>query len=346
MWCCIRGTSVRGGLVCATVVLAFAFVTACGGGDPTEEWPGPVTPLPPAPYIDAGWGHVCAIRDDGAMACWGSNEETDCPPWSDSPCFTHFWGQATPPEGRFASVSAGTYHTCGVRDDGTVACWGANEVFSCKPFGPCKVDYAGQSSPPAGLFRDVSAGERHTCGLRVDATIACWGQNDAGQSSPPPGAFSSVAAGGGFTCGLRMTGGVECWGSNWVGQTTAPDGVFQSISAGSGYTCGLRPDGRAECWGVLGGQTMPPSGVFKRVTAGSTHACGIRPDDSVECWGETYTYGSFVGGQFTGERELPTGHFLNLAAGYRLTCGVQPDATVRCWGGAYEAPAGRFKSAD
>ena len=35
--------------------------------------------------------------------------------------------RSTPPEGDFASVSAGGVHTCGVRVDGSVACWGNNE---------------------------------------------------------------------------------------------------------------------------------------------------------------------------------------------------------------------------
>jgi hypothetical protein len=42
-----------------------------------------------------------------------------------------------------------------------VACWGANET--------------GQASPPAGKFQQVAAGELHSCGLRADATVTCWG---------------------------------------------------------------------------------------------------------------------------------------------------------------------------
>ena len=44
--------------------------------------------------------------------------------------------QATPPQGRFASISAGLQHTCGVREDGSLACWGW--------------DGLGQASPPYG----------------------------------------------------------------------------------------------------------------------------------------------------------------------------------------------------
>jgi len=33
------------------------------------------------------------------------------------------------------------------------------------------------------------AGGYHTCGLRPDASAACWGFNDFGQASAPAGAF-------------------------------------------------------------------------------------------------------------------------------------------------------------
>ena len=53
-----------------------------------------------------------------------------------------------------------------------------------------------------------------------------------GQTRVPDGAFSSVSAGGWHSCGLRPDGSVECWGDNEVGQVDAPDGAFSSVSAG------------------------------------------------------------------------------------------------------------------
>ena len=83
----------------------------------------------------------------------------------------------TPPGISFASVSAGGNHTCGVKTDGAVVCWGSNEDRAG--------DFAGQATPPAGEFASVSAGYRHTCGVRTDGLIECWGSNIFGASTPP-----------------------------------------------------------------------------------------------------------------------------------------------------------------
>jgi hypothetical protein len=62
---------------------------------------------------------------------------------------------------------------CGVRANGTVACWGG--------------DLAGETSPPSGTFTQVSAGDVFTCGLKTDDHVACWGNGNSGQLSIPPG---------------------------------------------------------------------------------------------------------------------------------------------------------------
>ena len=112
----------------------------------------------------------------------------------------------TPPAGSFNSVSTGGFHTCGVRGDGSVACWGDN----------------GRAMPPAGSFVSVSAGGYHTCGLRSDGSVACWGDDNYGQATPPAGSFDAVSAGVVHTCGLRSDGSVACWGDDNYGQATPP----------------------------------------------------------------------------------------------------------------------------
>ncbi|MCL6640228.1 MAG: hypothetical protein K6T92_02540, partial [Candidatus Rokubacteria bacterium] len=75
------------------------------------------------------------------------------------------------PETLPETLSAGAQHTCVITADETVACWGRDD--------------AGQATPPAGRFIQVSGGATHTCGLRRDMTVICWGSNDHGEATPP-----------------------------------------------------------------------------------------------------------------------------------------------------------------
>ena len=101
-------------------------------------------------------------------------------------------------------------------------------------------------------FGSVSAGVRHTCGVRTDGTVECWGHDGSGRATPLPGEFASVSAGGFHTRGVRPGGSVECWGSNEdlfgnkVGQATPPSGEFASASAGEFHTCRVRRDGSVQ----------------------------------------------------------------------------------------------------
>ena len=52
----------------------------------------------------------------------------------------------------------------------------------------------------------------HSCALRADATMTCWGNNDFGQAGARPGAFTAVTAGSEQSCGLRTGGTITCWG--------------------------------------------------------------------------------------------------------------------------------------
>jgi hypothetical protein len=85
----------------------------------------------------------------------------------------------------------------------------------------------------------VSAGGGHTCGIKSDGTLACWGYNDYGQSSPPAGTFTQVSAGELHTCGVKSDGTVTCWGDDSYEQSKIPTGTFVQVSAGAYHTCGV-----------------------------------------------------------------------------------------------------------
>ena len=196
-----------------------------------DETPGSVGPVDlgagrTARAITAGSNHTCALLDTGQVRCWGS----------------YFFGQLGVPvqqnigdnetpgsiapvdlgPGRTATaISAGTFHTCVILDDGSVRCWGMGPDGS--------VDLG-----PGARAIAIAAGSEHTCAVLDDGTVRCWGAartgklgygnlNDIGDDEAP-GSAGPVDLGP----GRRAT----------------------AITAGSGHTCAALDDGRIRCWGT------------------------------------------------------------------------------------------------
>ena len=70
----------------------------------------------------------------------------------------------------------------------------------------------GQSTPPAGTFTEVSAGDYHTCGVKTDGTVACWGDNDDGQApvvTLSPATLPDGIAGSSYSQTITASGGTS-----------------------------------------------------------------------------------------------------------------------------------------
>ena len=259
------------------------------------------------------------LADDSRPTPPTTTPPTTTPPTTTPPTTT------PPPSGTFQAVTAGGFHSCGLRTDGTAQCWGYNGF--------------GQTDAPTGAFTAITAGDWHSCGLRTDGTAQCWGSNISGQTDAPTGTFTAITAGGFHSCGLRTDGTAQCWGYNGFGRADAPSGAFTAITAGDWHSCGLRTDGTAQCWGEnYYGQTDAPSGAFTAITAGYWHSCGLRTDGTAKCWGNN----------FSGQTDAPTGTFSAITAGGRHSCGLRTDGTAQCWGdngyGRADAPSGAFSA--
>ena len=277
--------------------------------------------------VSAGLRHACGLRIDGTVICWGSNYsgESDAPNGQFEAVTAGFeiscasgdaglacWGGGSEdeelPEGGFVTLTAGSGHVCGLREDSTVTCFGS--------------DFDGQSDAPDGRFRSVSAGGEHTCGLYENQTIVCWGNSRDGRIDPPRGQFLAVTAGSTHSCGVRMDGTAVCWGDTADARSRAPEGQFTSVSAGGRHTCGLLTDSSIACWGYSGnGQAHAALGEFKAVAAGRLHTCAVGAESALVCWGASH-YGA----------EVPAGRFSEVTAGGALSCGLRIDGTVACWG--------------
>lgn len=251
-----------------------------------------------------------------------------------------FTVSAPPVPTSFAPLGAGGFHTCAVKTDGTVTCWGDN--------------LQGQTSVPEGLTGvvAVSTSNAHNCSLRNDATVSCWGRSTEGQTTVPVGltGVAAVGAGGIHTCALKSDGTVTCWGAldffapgTDPGVTTVPAGLagVVALSAGSLHTCAVKGDGNLSCWGSNDkGQTTIPAGLTNVVGVGASnggeHTCAVRNDGSVTCWGLNNS----------GQATVPAGlsGVTAVGGGVEHTCGLKSDGTVICWGdnslGQTSVPAG------
>jgi alpha-tubulin suppressor-like RCC1 family protein len=181
----------------------------------------------------------------------------------------------------WCQVSASVHHSLGVRTNGTAWAWGRN---NCGQLGDNNGTVASRSSPVSvvGGFTDwcqVSAGYRHSLGVRTNGTAWGWGMNSQGQlgnnnaiirSSPVSivGGFTDwcqVSAGGAHSLGVRSNGTAWAWGCNGQGRFGDNNGAVAyrsspvsvaggftdwcQVSAGFAHSLGVRTNGTAWAWG-------------------------------------------------------------------------------------------------
>jgi alpha-tubulin suppressor-like RCC1 family protein len=237
------------------------------------------------------------------------------------------------------TITTGLYHTCGVKTDGTLACWG--------------YDGYGQVTGPnqsTDTFTQVSGGGYHTCGLRSDNTLACWGHDQYGQVSGPnrsSDAFIQVSGGGYHTCGLRSDNTLACWGYDGYGQVSGPNrssDTFIQVSAGLYHTCGVKTGGALACWGNDGYEQVSgpnqSTATFIQVSGGGYHTCALKTNGRLACWGHDW-YGQVWNPNHS------TDTFTQVSAGIYHTCGVKTGGTLACWGNdKYGQVSGPNRSSD
>jgi alpha-tubulin suppressor-like RCC1 family protein len=133
----------------------------------------------------------------------------------------------------------------------------------------------------------VALGGDHTCAIKTDGSLWCWGYNGYGQLGdgtntirytpvPITSGVSSVALGPYHTCAVKQDGSLYCWGSNQYGQVgvgpvgssvISPVEVMQdvlTVSAGSYHTCAIKIDGTLWCWGYNYYGQVDGNGTFDR----------------------------------------------------------------------------------
>ena len=215
----------------------------CWGRDVHGQVAG--TPSMRMSEVQAGGGHSCGIEQgSGQLYCWG---------WSDA------WQGLSPTcnlQGATVSkVTAGNSHTCVLSPHGGTA--------EC-----CGVDDHAQARAPAHSMTAIAAGWKHSCGIRTDQSILCWGitgsnSDNYGQveDAPGSGVFVSLSASDSHNCAIDTAGRIQCWGRNHLDQATPPATTgFVQVDAGAYHSCAIDDTGRVHCWGQNNhhGQITPP----------------------------------------------------------------------------------------
>ncbi|MBI5511833.1 MAG: hypothetical protein HY903_24015 [Deltaproteobacteria bacterium] len=301
-----------------------------------------------APANDAVWISTGYVPCDG-VTCSTGRCVVDCSVPEEYQCWSTF---------HEPQVAAGGRSSCGVRADGTVACWGwSSSGLNGGPAGRVwqKVRMSERWDSPSlcGLTQDfqvrcwgagftdqsmlerssgvsdVCVGGSHACVVRTGGASVCvpsWTFGDLyGESLAPSGAFTKIACGEHHTCAIVTDGSIACWGLNHLGQTVAPTtGSYVGIAARLHTTCAIRDDATLVCWGDEDARHLTsgvPAGAYKAVTVGHGFACAIRvSDDNVVCWGD-------------GAASVqPTGAYSLIDAGIYHMCGIATDHSAACWG--------------
>ena len=275
--------------------------------------------------VDAGGAltldaHTCALRTNGWLYCWGGNSVGQVGVASGDSRITAPTRVGV--ERDWSVVAVGSRFTCGVRLNGTLWCWGANDSGQLGRSG------SGSRAPvqvgTGTNWVDVDAGGLHACARRSDDSLWCWGDNT----------FSQLGLGD----DEPRSGPTRVGTATWI-----------QVSTGTVHTCARRPDDSTWCWGnndsgQLGtGPTSPrmtPTRVigltdrFAMVSAGNQHTCATTSDGIAYCWG--WNEDGQLGRGRPGDTNSPirvdtTATWLSVSAGGQ-TCGIQSDGSLWCWG--------------
>jgi hypothetical protein len=209
----------------------------------------------------------------------------------------------------FSDLSGGWWYFCGLRNDGTLRCWGR--------------DTGTTLVPPSGVFTSLSSGYDFACAIRSDQALVCFGSNDGNKATPPAGTFLAVGAGFNHACAVKSDQTLVCWGSDADGESDPPPGSFLAVDSGQAYSCGIRADGTLACWGLpQAGRTFPPAGTYQALSLGSNSACALATDQTIACWGASDE----------GQTTVPGGTFTDFEVGGAFVLARRTDGTIIHWG--------------
>jgi alpha-tubulin suppressor-like RCC1 family protein len=222
----------------------------------------------------AGGDHSVALKKDGTVWAWGSNESGQLGNGTkqNSPVPRQVAGISN-----VKAIATGSSHIVALKSDGTVWSWGANhsgqigngENLDC----PTPTQVSGLQD-----ITGIVAGAYNTSALKNDGTVWSWGFNGMGQlgnggneRSNTPVRVSGmnnvrvIAAGDRHVVALKQDGTVWAWGSNRASQLGSSTVSYSfspvqvsgatnitDIAASAGHTIAIARNDTVWGWGDVG----------------------------------------------------------------------------------------------
>lgn len=270
--------------------------------------------------VAVGSNHTCARLGDGTVRCWGmatngrighgvSAEYVDVP---------------TPVLNLSGAVqlAAGEGNSCAVLGDGSVKCWGLNDVSQCALASPRELLTATAVPLLSGAVQVALGKERFGCARLGDGKVKCWGldsvsgrlgrgEGDLRTSLPSEVAgvsnLTHLGAGLELVCGRQADGKVLCWGQGFGATPTEVSAASPAVevSVGLGDLC-VRKANREVWCGAGGGALKQVEGLAgaAQVAVGEGFTCAQLLDGTTWCWGDNH-YGQVGDGTKVASRATP-----------------------------------------
>lgn len=282
-----------------------------------------------------------------ASACGGRSAHDAAPAAAEEAGGANTAGSAGAGPKVATSISAGVDMACAVIADGSVWCWGANDMGQLGDGTNTDSDVPVQVAGVADATAVVAGGSgtrpnsttvtrsAYACALLRDGTVQCWGDLTnilAGSATPSstPVAFAglsgvvSLAAGFWDLCAATRDGSIECAGDDFRAELGDARGGCAGVCA-PGRSAPAAPGAVVGISGAVG--------VFGK---GSVGSWALLADGTVDCWGAAAGVPSSPGG--VGARvpvslEGMDTTASNVDLGYQHGCVISADrVTLKCWG--------------
>jgi alpha-tubulin suppressor-like RCC1 family protein len=184
--------------------------------------------------VSSGGYHTAAIKTDGTLWTWGSNNIGGVAPVGQlgnaqttnrSTPVTTFAGGTN-----WKQVSSGREHTAAIKTDGTLWTWGiGNQGQLGNGVAPDTISTPVTTFAGGTNWKQVSSGVSHTAAIKTDGTLWTWGSVLFGKLG------NAVSEGYAVSAPVTTFAG----GTNW-----------KQVSAGRSNTAAIKTDGTLWTWGL------------------------------------------------------------------------------------------------